>query len=76
MKAETEELVEKYKRLYVGTTKDGKPMYMKSLGYLTVSDCTIIAVQFAIDQLHEAGIVAGAQLDELNEMLKELEDAK
>jgi hypothetical protein len=75
MKAETEELAEKFKRLYVGTTKEGKPMYMKSLGYLMISDCTFIAVQFTIDQLHKAGIT-GVQLDELNEILKELEDAK
>jgi hypothetical protein len=64
MKAETEELI-----------KNFFPQCAYPWRYHSI-ECTKIAVQFAIDVLHEAGIVAGVQLDELEGIIKELEDAK
>jgi hypothetical protein len=43
---------------------------------LPISENYIMTIQFAINVLHDVGIVAGDQINELNEILKELEGMK
>lgn len=62
MKAETKELIEKFQSI------SGFRRY--SIAY------AIIAIEFAINVLYEAGIEGGIQLDELEEMKQELEKLK
>jgi hypothetical protein len=68
MKAKTEELLNKLMFDELPISEN----YIKKLK----RNYAIMTIQFAINVLHDVGIVAGDQINELNEILKELEGMK